>query len=514
MNTVNKTDIDMDVGNEILNMSSDISLETAPRDAIDIALHERAPANGAAIPHAPAAPEIAEGVAKTGDDVITRGNLWAAIWHMSWPLFINMVTIAFASFADLWVAGKLGPDVQAAIGMGGQIWFFMVLLAVALSSGTNALVSRFWGEGSLHKTVEAARQSVLFAVGFGTCSAIVGLLCCRPLLRMLGATPQVEALGWDFLKYDLLAQLPFTVLWVTNSIFRAKGNPKVPMLIMGLITIQVIALDIGLCIYPLHVGIAGIGMSWGIASVLGVLLSFFILKRSEIGECLNVQKMLAECSWQWFMRLMKIGIPACVQDLSWVGGNFLLFVIFAHTKDPTSCQASWAVGGRLEEMLGGFPIYALGLAVSTIVGQNLGARQPDRAERAGWQVAAVGAGINACVAVVLFIGAEHFARMMSTDAHVIQYSVQFLRVVGLSEPFVAIWIILVGAMNGAGYTRWPMWVTVICLTVLRLPLAWYLTVSKDMGPIGTWYALASSSVAVALLLIWRFRTGVWKTQKV
>jgi putative MATE family efflux protein len=448
------------------------------------------------------------------DEVIIKGSTWAAIWHMAWPLFLNMITIAVASFVDLYVAGKLGSNVQAAIGMGGQIWFFMVLLAVALSAGTNALVSRFWGEGSIEKTIQAARQSILFAFVFGTGSAIVGLLCCRWLLRCLGASPAVEQQGWDYLKYDLLAQLPFTVLWVTNSIFRAKGSAKIPMLIMLLITAQVIALDFALCIWPLHCGIAGIGMSWGIASILGVTLAFFILKRSDIGACLDLRIMFKETSWDWFKRLMKIGIPACVQDLSWVGGNFVLFYVLAHTSNPTGAQASWAVGMRMEEMIGGFPIYALSMAVATIVGQNLGAKQPERAELAGWQVTAVGAAMNTVIAIVLFFGAEPIARLMSQDAAVVVFTVQYLKVVGLSQPLVAIWLILMGALNGSGYTKWPMISTFIVLTIFRIPLAWYLTVDQNMGPMGTWISIAASSTIIGLLFIWRFKTGVWKLQKV
>jgi putative MATE family efflux protein len=448
------------------------------------------------------------------DEVIIKGSTWAAIWHMSWPLFVNMVTIAVASFADLYVAGKLGSSAQAAVGLGGQIWFFMVLLAVALSAGTNALVSRFWGEGSAEKAAQAARQSILFAFAFGTVSALVGLLVCQPLLQLLGASPEVQKLGWNFLKYDLIAQLPFTVLWVTNSIFRAKGNARVPMIIMSLVTVQVIALDFGLCLGPLHLGISGIGMSWGIASILGLLLSFRILAKSDIGKCLDIRTMLKETSWEWFDRLMKIGIPACVQDLSWVGGNFVLFLIFAHTQDPTSCQASWAVGLRLEETLGGFPIYALSTAVGTIVGQNLGAKQPERAERAGWQVAATGAIINALVAMVLFFGADHLAHLMSNDPKVVHYAVQYLQIVGLSEPFVAVWLILMGAMNGAGYTRWPMWATLACMTGIRLPLAWFLTLGLNLGPLGTWCSMLLTVVMAGLLMVWRFQSGIWKQQQV
>lgn len=474
----------------------------------DVGLEMRVESGSVSVPLEIGAPK------PNADEVIIKGSLWQAIWHMSWPLFLNMVTVAFASFADLYVAGKLGSATQAAIGVGGQIWFFMVLLAVALSAGTNALVSRFWGQGNMETTTQAARQSILFACIFGACSATIGLLCCRPLLCILGASPEVQRLGWDFLKFDLIAQVPFTVLWVTNSIFRAMGNAKTPMIIMALITAQVILLDFGLCLWPMHVGISGIGMSWGIASLLGIALSFAILKRSAIGACLNVREMLRETSWEWFNRLMKIGIPACIQDLSWVGGNFVLFLVFAHTPDPTSCQASWAIGLRLEEFFGGFPIYALNMAVAVIVGQNLGARQPERAEKAGWQVGALGAVVNSVVALVLFFGASPLAHLMTSDPKVTVYAIQYLKTVGLAQPFVAVWLILMGAMNGAGYTRWPMFITVLCLTVIRLPLAWYLTVGLGVAPAGTWSAMAISCLLVGLLMAWCYKTGAWKLQKV
>ncbi|CAN5125622.1 MATE family efflux transporter [soil metagenome] len=456
----------------------------------------------------------AEKLAVKADENITKGSLWVAIWTLSWPLFLNMVTIAFASFADIWVAGKLGSEAQAAVGVSGQISIFMILLAVALSSGTNALVSRFWGEGDKEKTIVAARQALLFSVIFGFCSAGIGLLVCRPLLQLLGASPEVEKLGWDYLKFDLIAQLPFTVLWVSNSIFRARGDTRVPMIVMVLITAQVIALDYLLCIKPFNLGVAGIGMSWGIASILGLTLSLVLLKRSDLGECLNLQKMLSEASVEWFKRLMKIGIPACVQDLAWVGGNGVLLVIFAHTVHPTATEAAWGIGWRLEEMLGGFPVYALSMAVATIVGQNLGAKQPERAARAGWQVALVGGGLNAIIAAVLFFGARQLASAMTSDPLVLEYAVEYLQVVGLAQPFVAVWLILMGAMNGAGYTQWPMWASVVCLAVIRLPLAWLLTITFGMGPIGCWYAVAIPAVLLGLLMLWQFKQGTWKHQQV
>jgi Na+-driven multidrug efflux pump len=154
------------------------------------------------------------------------------------------------------------------------------------------------------------------------------------------------------------------------------------------------------------------------------------------------------------------------------------------------------------------------MAIATIVGQNLGAKQPDRAERAGWQVAAVGAGFNLLCGVLMFCFAEPIARIMSTDETVVQHTASYLRIIGICEPFVAAWITLFGAMQGAGYTNWPMWMSCFFLTAVRLPLAYYLTVTLQWGPSGTWTAMSSTAMVIGLIAIWRFKTGVWKTQKV
>jgi putative MATE family efflux protein len=460
--------------------------------------------------------ELEEFRAEAGpDSVITSGSTWAAIWHMSWPSLVQMLTIAAASFTDVWVAGKLGSEIQAAIGVGGQIWFFMIMLAVALSAGATAIVSRYWGAKDIAGATEAARQSLVFGFIFGVSSATLGFLLAKPFFHLLGASPRVEQLGWDYLKWDIWSQIPFTMLWITNSIFRAKGNAKTPMCIWILMVTLTITLDFVFCLNPFHFGIAGFGMAWLIAGSIGTSVALFILSKSDIGGCLNPRDILhTGFDKAWILRLLKIGLPACIQDVAWVGGNFVLFLIFAKTKDPTSCQAAWAVGLRLEEMVAGLPIHALSMAVATIVGQNLGAKQPDRAAKAGWQVAAIGCGYNFLCGVLMFCLAEPIARMMSTDESVVRFTTSYLQIIGICEPFVAAWITLFGAMQGAGYTNWPMWASCFFLTVVRLPLAYYLTVTLAWGPSGTWFAMSSTAVMIGLVAIWRFKTGVWKTQKV
>jgi putative MATE family efflux protein len=452
--------------------------------------------------------------------LLVTGSTLAAIWHMSWPMLTQMLVISSASFVDIWVAGKLGSEVQAALGICNQIWFLMLLLTVALSSGTMALISRFWGARDYTQAVEAGRQSLIFGIIFGLLSTAAGLLAARPLLAFAGATPQVQEYGWQYLSIDLLSQLPFTIVWTAHSMFRAIGNSRVPMVNWLIMAVIIVACDFFFCLGPLKLGVRGIGLSWTIAGVVGMSLNFYLLSRSDLAKSLDlwpaIKAGLTVETKAWIWRILKIGIPTCIQDLAWVMGNFALFWIFAMTKDPTSCQAAWTIGFRVEEMLCTLPLHALSTSIGTIVGQNLGAKKPERAERTGWQATQIGLAIEIPMAAVMYFFATPIASMMSKDQAVIASTAEYFKIIGLCEPFTACWIILFGALTGAGYTRWPMWAGIICLTVVRLPLAYFLATKAglNMGPSGIWLAIAISAALIGILAAWRFNTGVWKTQKI
>lgn len=450
------------------------------------------------------------------DDVIINGSTWQAIWHMAWPMLLQMSSVSIASFCDVWIAGNvLGSDAQAAIGLCGQIWFFMILMTVALSAGTTALVSRYWGAREMDMAEKAAKQSMLFGLVFGVTSMSLGLLICRPLVAWLGASPEVQELGWQYMRVDLLSQFPFTLCWVSHSLWRAMGNARAPMMNWMIMTCIICVLDFVLCVKPFNFGISGIGAAWLVAAIVGVALNFFQLRNTKLASCTSLPLLFREgVQKEWFVRILKIGIPSCIMDLAWVGGCFLLFLIFAETVNKTACQAAWAIGFRLEEIISCLPLHAISAAVAPIVGQNLGAGKPERAEQAGWQCTWVGLGFTVVIALVLFFGAETISKTMSSDPTVILYSTQYFQVVGLSQPFVALFIILFGAMQGAGYTAWPMWVGIFSLIFLRLPLSWFLTGRVYDGPMGCWMGIAASSVVLGLLALWRYKTGVWKLVKV
>ena len=280
----------------------------------------------------------------------------------------------------------------------------------------------------------------------------------------------------------------------------------------------IIVANFGLCLGPLHMGIVGIALSWCIAGCIGVALNLFLLRGSDLKESLVIGPALREGlsprTREWIWRILKVGIPTCLQDLAWVMGNFAMFLIFATTKYPTACQAAWTIGFRLEEMICTLPLHALGASIGTIVGQNLGAKKPERAARTGWQATVIGLMIETPTAIAMYIFAEPIAHLMTNDPLVLGSTADYLRIVGLSEPLVACWIILFGALTGAGYTKWPMWIGIVGLTCVRLPLAYVLANNCHLGSNGIWMAIAISSSLIGLMAIQRFHSGVWKNQQV
>jgi putative MATE family efflux protein len=234
------------------------------------------------------------------------------------------------------------------------------------------------------------------------------------------------------------------------------------------------------------------------------------LSRSPLSPSL---RLLLPLNSDYLKRLLNISLPSGLQRLGWVLSTYALFFIFRHCDNATAALASWTIGLRVEALTF-MPMLALSLAVSSIVGQNLGAKQYDRAVKAGWHLTSIGIGIMLVLGTLMFILAPAIAAQMTTDADTRSYVESYLHINAFSQPTLAVGMILSGALQGAADTRSPMWITLFAQWIFRLPLAWLLVVQMRYGPTGAWIAMVASMYLIAILTAWRYYSKAWLDIKV
>ncbi|MDZ4833023.1 MAG: MATE family efflux transporter [Candidatus Melainabacteria bacterium] len=454
-------------------------------------------------------------VSKTSDTLkedksseLITGNLWRAIWVMSWPLLIMTVATSLVGVADLYVAGSLGSATQAAVGLSEHIIFMFQLFLMATGTGTTAIVARHWGSGNKRRATRFAGQSLLLSISLGVGLTILAHFIAHFALGVFSQSTEVRELGQTYLSLYSFAMIPMSIVYVANAAFNAIGDSKTTLLIVLIMTAIQIAGDILTVIYGWPVpglGLRGIALASLVGSAVGAVVALYKISQSPLRKCL-VQ--ILPMSQQMIKRIAVIGIPSAIQRMAWSLSVFGLFFILASCKNPTEGQAAWAIGMRVEGMLF-MPIMALSMAVASIVGQNLGAREIDRAVDAGWRVTYVGMGMLTVMGILLYVMAEPIAMLMSHDPTTIKIVISYLKINATAQPFLALAMILSGALQGAADTKSPMYITFICNWLIRLPVAYLLALVLNMETAGCWWSMSLSCVVMGLLTAWRFKSLSW-----
>ncbi len=444
---------------------------------------------------------------------LAEGSLWRAIWVMSWPLMLMTMSSSLISMTDVYMAGKLGSANQAAVGAAEQVIFLYFVVILSAGVGTTALVSRALGADNEKEARKSIAQSLLtsMVLGFGLC--LLSWFGSASILDLLHPPKEILELGAPYLKIYGFYLIPLSIVCIVNAAFRSSGDARIPLLIGATQTIVNILGDY-LCIYqnwPIPgLGIRGIAASGVVAGAVGSLLALYKLSRSRLA--INLIEFLAiDTDLIW--RFVNISAPSVVQSTLRVLGTYVLFFTLRNCPHATESLASWAIGMRIEGFLF-MPMFALGLAVASIVGQNLGAKQFERAVQAGWNVTKIGVSLMLLAGTALFLCAEPIARIMSNDIDTIAFTTAYLRINALSEPFLAINFVLGGALQGAGDTRSPMWISILCSWLIRLPFAWLLAISCKLGTPGVWIAMTCSMTCSGIFMALRFQSRKWLATKV
>ncbi len=429
-------------------------------------------------------------------------------------MFLITVFSFFVGFADVYVAGFIGSEVQAAVGFVGQLYFLITIIANAISIGTLALISRAIGSGDKKRAIAVARQSLIFSLFVAT--AITGscLLLYREIISFAGFPADTRIIAEKFLRIFALSLGPNYILIISNAIFRASGEVKKPLVTMLLVSLINIAGDFilvfGIPPFP-KMGYTGIALSTAISVTAGMAASLYLF---TVGWWRSLYFERWEVSMETIARIVRLGWPAAMLQIAWNAGTILLYNILGRLGSAgTTAMASITNGLRIEAIIY-LPAFALNMAASVLIGQNLGADRPDRASRAGWNIAQAGVIFISLMAVPVFIWAEQCASLLTSDPAVLTETARYLRFNMLSEPFMALSVILGGGMQGAGDTKGTMWVIVIAMWLIRLPLAYLLALVMGQGATGVWIAMITSMACQGMLMALRFQRGRWKKLRV
>jgi putative MATE family efflux protein len=422
---------------------------------------------------------------------------------------LTMLANAAVGLLDTWIAGFFGPEAQAVVGLSMQLVLLINAITTAISIGAQALVARFVGAQDEELAAVAARQAVV--LGLVLSVAVLPLVWwgAPHLFVAMGATPAVQALGTDYLRSLLWGLVPMDLLIVVNAILRARGLTRLALLVT-LAEVGVWAFLSATLGWWLDYGLIGLVAGFVTGKFLGLLAAGIFFRRLGLLRAHGA-------SWRpemaWFGRIFRIGLPAGLQVVIRNGGMIAFYAILALLPHPTQVVAAFSIGFRIESVAF-LPVFALNIAAATLVGQSLGAGRPDEAERAAWRIVVLATGILSAFGLLFFFGADWLAAQFTPDPLVQGHTASYLRIMALSEPFLAVAMVLNGAMQGAGDARAPMLGVLFFQIALRVPLAYALAVFWGFGSVGAWWAMTISLVAQAAGMAWYFQLGHWRARKI
>ncbi|MFU8780741.1 MAG: MATE family efflux transporter [Kiritimatiellia bacterium] len=444
---------------------------------------------------------------------LTDGSLVRGILRLAIPMLVSAVLQNAQSLIDLYWIGRLGADSVAALAIGGTILMMLFPLVMGMAVGTVAIVSRRIGEGDARGTAYAAGQALSVAMGLGLIAGAAGWLFADELPRLLGAEPAVALLASEYLKILFLGSFTVFVLFVGgHSIFQAAGNTVIPMILMIAANILNLVLD-PILIFGLYgipaLGVRGAAIATVMSQALAAGGALVLLHYGIGGIKIRLRHMLPQPAIA--LNILRIGLPGTGQMLARSLMALVLMRIAATAG--TAAIAAFGAGNRLQ-MLILMPAFALGNAAATLVGQNLGAGRPDRAERGAWIATWMDIALMVLLGGALALFAPELMRVFTPDANVITIGTDFLRITCGFYVFVAPSIVLGRALQGAGDTLTPMILTLVSLWGIQVPLAIILSRVFEPATHGIWWAIAIAVTIHGILVAICFQCGKWKQQRV
>jgi putative MATE family efflux protein len=443
---------------------------------------------------------------------LTSGSITRSIFYLAGPAVGTMFLETAFSLANIFWVGKLGAVSLAAVISSTILIWINYSLAGTISVGVTALVARSVGAKDLKQAGSASRQAYLFSIFFAITLSLLGVLFSRLAFTLMGTAPDVTHLGSRYLRIIFSGAVFFFLIDVLGAAFRASGDTKTPMLVtLGSVGLNIVLdpfLIFGWGPFP-RLGTDGAALASIISQGLGSLLFLLLINRGKLGFKFSLLPKL-DLDFSMIWRILRIGIPA-----STAGILFSLVYLFINkivALFGTEAIAALGIGNRMESV-SFLTCFGFSMAASTLVGQNLGAGKPERSAQSAWQTAKIAVLITAFVGIMFLIFPRQIISFFISDPKVDRIGIGYLRILALSQVFMALEIVFEGAFGGAGNTIPPMLVS-IPGSLARIPLAYLLAVHWGMGINGVWWAISLTSIVKGIVLTYWFSRGRWRSKRI
>ncbi len=434
------------------------------------------------------------------------------VLRLALPASAEQLLSMMVGIVDTFLVGHLGAAPLAAVGLANQWVFMATTLFGAIATGTTALIARFVGARDQAQADQVLGQSVLVGALIGLVATLLGLSLARQAVLLLGAPDDVIDLSIDYLRVVASIFLFSTLMFIGNAALRGAGDTRTPLYVMLAVNIINIAVAWTAINGPFglpRLGVVGSALGAATGRLVGGVLVISLLLKGRAGIRLRLPGLGPD--WDLIRRILHIGLPTGVEQILFRSGHMVYARMLAELGTIAYAANQVAMNALSISFMPGF---GFALAATTLVGQGLGAQDPEGAQQRGYTAYRLGAGLMTVMGLIIAVFPEQLIGFFTDEAGVIAAGSLPLRLVGLVQPVLAAAMVFSGALRGAGDTRYPMVITGAGIWGLRVPLAYLLALVMGWGLVGAWSAMAIDFGLRGVLNFLRFRGGRWKTVRV
>ena len=446
------------------------------------------------------------------EEDFTTGSIRKAIFMLSIPMILEMLMESTFALVDIIFVSQVSVNAVATVGLTESVITLLYALAIGLSMAATAIVARRTGEKDKKGAAEAAVQAIILGSALAILIGIIGIIYPKEILSLMGGEANLIEEGYGYTRILIGGNITIFLLFLINAVFRGAGDASMAMWALVLSNCLNIILDpifiFGFGPIPAY-GVEGAAIATTIGRGTAVFVQFMILffgwGRIKIGikDFVFRSKVM--------LNMVKVSLGGIGQFL--IGTSSWVFLMRIMSEFGSDVLAGYTISIRVM-MFTMMPAWGMSNAAATLVGQNLGANQPDRAEKSVWKTGKYNAIFMASISLVYLIFAHEIIALFSDVSDVVKYGALSLQVIAAGYVFYAFGMVTTQAFNGAGDTKTPTIINFFCFWLFQLPFAYFGAVTLDWGPIGVYLAITLAEMLIAAIAIIWFKKGKWKLVKV